>query len=67
MNSREDGQRVFSALRNANATTAPDKTAIEYEIAVADKQIDRLVHELYGLTGPPETFPSRHDYQEDCP
>jgi hypothetical protein len=32
------------------ARTAPDKTAIERQIAVTDKQIDQLVYELYGLT-----------------
>jgi hypothetical protein len=30
--------------------TVPDKTAIERQIAATDKQIDSLVHELYGLT-----------------
>jgi hypothetical protein len=30
--------------------TAPDKTAIERQIAATDKQIDQLVYELYGLT-----------------
>jgi hypothetical protein len=32
------------------ARTAPDKTAIERQIAATDKQIDALVYELYGLT-----------------
>jgi len=32
------------------ARTAPDKTAIERQIAATDKQIDQLVYELYGLT-----------------
>jgi hypothetical protein len=32
------------------ARTAPDKTAIEHQIAATDKQIDQLVHKLYGLT-----------------
>jgi len=32
------------------ARTAPDKTAIERQIAATDKQIDELVYELYGLT-----------------
>jgi hypothetical protein len=29
--------------------TAPDKTAIERQIAATDRQIDQLVYELYGL------------------
>jgi hypothetical protein len=33
------------------ARTAPDKTAIERQIAATDKQIDASVYELYGLTG----------------
>ena len=33
-----------------SARTAPDKTAIERQIAATDKQIDALVYELYGLT-----------------
>jgi hypothetical protein len=33
-----------------SARTAPDKTAIERQIAATDKQIDQLVYELYGLT-----------------
>jgi hypothetical protein len=32
------------------ARTAPDKTAIERQIAATDKQIDAFVYELYGLT-----------------
>jgi len=32
------------------AETGPDKAAIERQIAATDKQIDRLVYELYGLT-----------------
>ena len=32
------------------ARTAPDKTAIERQIAATDRQIDQLVYELYGLT-----------------
>jgi hypothetical protein len=32
------------------ARTAFDKTAIERQIAGADKQIDALLYELYGLT-----------------
>jgi len=32
------------------AKTAHDKTLIERQIAATDKQIDRLVYELYGLT-----------------
>jgi hypothetical protein len=32
------------------ARTAPDRTAIERQIAATDKQIDQLVYELYGLT-----------------
>jgi hypothetical protein len=32
------------------ARTAPDKTAIERQIAATDKRIDQLVYELYGLT-----------------
>jgi len=32
------------------ARTAPDKTAIERQIAATDKQIDALVYESYGLT-----------------
>jgi hypothetical protein len=32
------------------ARTAPDKTAIGRQVAATDKQIDQLVHELYGLT-----------------
>jgi hypothetical protein len=34
----------------SKARTAPDKTAIERQIAATDKQIDALVYELYGLT-----------------
>jgi hypothetical protein len=33
----------------AAAKTAHDKTLVERQIAAADKQIDRLVYELYGL------------------
>ena len=32
------------------AKTAPDKTAIERQVAATDRQIDALVYELYGLT-----------------
>jgi hypothetical protein len=32
------------------ARTAPDKTAVERQIAATDRQIDALVYELYGLT-----------------
>ena len=32
------------------ASTAPDKTAIERQIAATGKLIDALVYELYGLT-----------------
>ena len=32
------------------ARTAPDKTAIERQIAATDRQIDEMVYELYGLT-----------------
>jgi hypothetical protein len=32
------------------ARSAPDKTAIERQVAATDKQIDALVYELYGLT-----------------
>jgi hypothetical protein len=32
------------------AHAAPDKTAIERQIAATDRQIDALVYELYGLT-----------------
>jgi hypothetical protein len=31
------------------ARTAPDRTAVERQIAATDKQIDGLVYELYGL------------------
>jgi hypothetical protein len=31
------------------AKTAPDKTAIERQVAATDKRIDQLVYELYGL------------------
>jgi len=34
----------------AAAKTAHDKTLIERQIVATDKQIDRLVYELYGLT-----------------
>jgi hypothetical protein len=34
----------------AAANTAHDKTLAERQIAATDKQIDRLVYELYGLT-----------------
>lgn len=34
----------------AAAKTAHDKTLVERQIAATDKQIDRLVYELYGLT-----------------
>jgi len=34
------------------ARTAQDKTAIERQIAATDKQIDALVHKLFGLTEP---------------
>jgi hypothetical protein len=33
-----------------NARTAPDKTAIEHQIAATDKQIDHPVSELSGST-----------------
>ena len=32
------------------AQTAHDRTVIERQIAAADRQIDMLVYELYGLT-----------------
>jgi hypothetical protein len=35
----------------ADARTPQEKTALERQIAAADTQIDRLVYELYGLTG----------------
>jgi hypothetical protein len=45
---------VFGAKTVASlfseARTAPDKTAIERQIAATDKQIDQLVYELCGLT-----------------
>jgi hypothetical protein len=34
----------------AEAKTPHDKTAIQRHIDAADRQIDRLVYELYGLT-----------------
>lgn len=34
----------------AVAKTAHDKILVERQIAATDKQIDRLVYELYGLT-----------------
>jgi hypothetical protein len=34
----------------AAAKTAHDKTLVERQIAATDRQIDRLVYELYGLT-----------------
>ena len=39
-------------LNRKLATTklAHEKTAIERQIAATDKQIDKLVYELYGLT-----------------
>ena len=33
----------------AKGGTAPDKTAIERQIAATDRQTDQLVYELYGL------------------
>jgi hypothetical protein len=32
------------------ARTAPDKTAIERQIAATDEQVDQLAYALYGLT-----------------
>jgi hypothetical protein len=50
----EDGQiggRMLKLLKDLpKARTAPDKTAIERQIAVTDRQIDQMVYELYGLT-----------------
>ena len=34
----------------AKARTADDKTLIQRQIDATDRQIDRLVYELYGLT-----------------
>jgi hypothetical protein len=34
----------------AAARTATDKTALQRQIDATDRQIDRLVYELYGLT-----------------
>ncbi len=34
----------------AAARTSFEKTALQRQIEATDKQIDRLVHELYGLT-----------------
>ncbi|MCG3126008.1 MAG: hypothetical protein CHACPFDD_00836 [Phycisphaerae bacterium] len=34
----------------AAARTAHDKTALQRQIEATDRQIDRLVYELYGLT-----------------
>ncbi|MCE5249086.1 hypothetical protein LLG96_02580 [bacterium] len=36
--------------QSAEAKTAPDKTRIEREITMTDRQIDALVYDLYGLT-----------------
>ncbi len=34
----------------AEAKTAHERTVIERDIAATDRQIDRLVYDLYGLT-----------------
>jgi hypothetical protein len=36
--------------RLAAAKTPPDRTALQRQVVATDKQIDRLVYELYGLT-----------------
>jgi len=36
--------------RLAAAKTPPDRTALQRQIVATDRQIDRLVYELYGLT-----------------
>jgi hypothetical protein len=37
--------------KQAQARTPSEQTALARQIAAADAQIDRLVYELYGLTG----------------
>ena len=41
------GQKLHKDLPKARSS---NRTAIERQIAVPDKQIDQLVYELYGLT-----------------
>ena len=41
---------MTSVLRLDAAKTPTDKTAIQRQIDATDRQIDRLVYELYGLT-----------------
>ena len=36
--------------REATARTLHEKTALQTQIAATDRQIDRLVYDLYGLT-----------------
>jgi hypothetical protein len=44
----ERGQ-IFCLQELLKSRTVPNKNAIERQIAAPDKQIDQLVHELYGL------------------
>jgi hypothetical protein len=43
------GERMLKLHKDLpTARTAPDRTAIERQIAATDKQTDQLVYELYG-------------------
>ncbi|PKO22714.1 MAG: hypothetical protein CVU38_07965 [Chloroflexi bacterium HGW-Chloroflexi-1] len=51
MVSRVDRKRMLDLHRRVAAESVPHvKTALQRQIAGTDREIDRLVYELYGLT-----------------
>ena len=45
-----DGRAAGPRPVSTSARTAHDKTLLQRQIAAADRQIDRLVYDLYGLS-----------------